>query len=105
MREKSRKLSLECYQRVMKGENEAKVKAERRDWRELWMNNHNEAKADVAQLAKREQDKAVDELLETIKALDDMYEEIVGFHRWLLRKAREEDPRAAEWEDDPVVPT
>ena len=105
MREQSRKLSLECYQRVMKGEDEAKVKAERRHSREIWMNYHNAAQAVSARRAKSEQDQAMDELLETIRALEDMYEETVGFHRWLLRKAREEDPRAAEWEDDPVVPT
>lgn len=40
MREKSRKLSVEGYQRAMKGEDEVKVMADRQDWRELWKNNH-----------------------------------------------------------------
>ncbi|KAK5094060.1 hypothetical protein LTR70_005502 [Exophiala xenobiotica] len=105
LREQSRKFSLECYQRVMKGGDEAKARADRRHCRETLMDYHDEVLDRCAQVAKSEQDQAMDELFETIRALEDMYEETVGFHRWLLRKAREEDPRAAEWEDDPVVPT
>lgn len=104
MYEKSRKLSLEGYRRVMRGEHEDEVKAENSNERKILKDKSDKAKVVVDQLAEQEESRYLDNLLETTKAFNDMYEDTVGYHQWVLRKAREEDRRAAEWEDDPIIP-
>ena len=96
--------TLDGYRRIMSGEDAETVEAEIRYWKDDVWDDYRKTEERVDRWEEARLDEATTEFVLTVQELDDAYDDTIGYRRWELRRARELDSRAGEWEDDPPMP-
>ncbi|KAK5958807.1 hypothetical protein OHC33_000650 [Knufia fluminis] len=103
-RKEIRKAGLEDFRRIMKGDDAKQVEAETRGLKASKYRSLEQAEAALNVREEQLREAAMTEVCETLEGIERAYADSIGYHRWVLTQAREQDSRAAEWEDDPPMP-